>query len=96
MQDGATDKGLSPQIPQMRRKRRHRYPQMEERIGGHRCPPKTASVLSVVRKRRGGDLPQNTQNGLSADTEYTESIGNGGSAFSVFRVPPEAASVKDR
>ena len=38
-------------------------------------------------------LPQNTQNGLTPDTEHTESIGNGGTAFCVFSVPPEAASV---
>ena len=39
-------------------------------------------------------LPQNTQNELTPDTEHTENIRKAwGSYFSVFRVPPEAASV---
>ena len=39
-------------------------------------------------------LPQNTQNGLTPDTEHTEDFQKAwGSDFSVFSVPPEAASV---
>ncbi len=38
-----------------------------------RCPSKTASVLSVVLEWRGGDLPQNTQNGLRP-TQNTQKV----------------------
>lgn len=39
-----------PQMAQMRRKRRHGYPQIGEGIGVYRYPSKTVSVLSVVQK----------------------------------------------
>ena len=74
------------------------------------------SVCSVCRRRRfpcvqwprrhGGDLPQNAQNGLSADTEHTESVGGvvrlgfqciqcaAGGGFSVFSGKKKLCSVK--
>ena len=52
------------------------------------------SVFSGQNCWRGWNLPQNTQNGLSADTEYTEGVGKEEAWRSVyFSVPPEAASV---
>ena len=61
-------------------------------------PPARARAASVcsVAKTAGteGGIPQNTQNGLTPDTEHTENFQKAwGSDFSVFSVPPEAASV---
>ena len=58
-----------------------------------RCPTKTASVLSVVLEWRGGDLPQNKQNGLTPDTKHTEDFRKARGSTSVYSVCREAASV---
>ena len=54
-----------------------------------------ASVCSVAKNgwHGGRVLPQNTQNGLRPSQNTQNVLGKGGAAFSVFSVPPEAASV---
>ncbi len=61
--------GDSPPIAQMRRKRRHRYPQIGEDIVVYPCPSETASVLSVVKNVVEGIHHRLHRCGASSDTD---------------------------
>ena len=75
--------GDLPQITQMRRRRRHGYPRIGEDIGGFPCPPKTVSVLSVVKNRCGGGIATDVTDAAQTPTQ----IDADGGSISVFQCP---------
>ena len=67
---------------------------------GQARPSRNGRILTVLRRYgrdalvASGFLPRNKQNGLRPSQNTPKALGDvGGSAFSVFSVPPEAASV---